>query len=534
MDQKNCRNCQKIFVITDDDKNFYGRMRVPSPTLCPDCRAQRRWAFRNQYNLYHRKCDFSGKEIISLYSQDKPYKIYDEEIWWSDKWNALDYGRDFDFSRPFFEQFNELLLAVPRRSMNQDGTNENCKYITFGMANKNCYLAFACFYSEDVYYSTGTSFSKDCLDSFRCTECQLVYECSNSHKCYQCAYLNDCSECLDSYLLTDCKNCKSCIACKNLRNKEFHIYNKPASKEEFEAFKMKLLEEETDKYIKEFNEWELKLPTIFAHIQNSENCTGNYIENAHNCYYCFDVLMGAQDLKYCFNAGWKGKDMMDCHMAGKESDLLYEMHATTNAHNSAFCSLFRGGSDCYYCDNTSSTNNCFGCTGLVHKDYCILNKQYSKEDYLKLLPRIIEHMQKTGEWGEFFPAEISPFAYNETMANDYYEMPKEEVLAKGWKWKEKESKEREVANANGELLTCKTCQKPYKIISQEEILYQKIGVNKPKECYECRLKRRFNARNPYKLWERQCAKCGSPLFTSYSPERKDIIYCEKCYLAEVY
>jgi len=30
--------------------------------------------------------------------------------------------------------------------------------------------------------------------------------------------------------------------------------------------------------------------------------------------------------------------------------------------------------------------------------YCILNKQYSKEEYEELVPKIIEHMQKTGEW----------------------------------------------------------------------------------------------------------------------------------------
>jgi hypothetical protein len=49
-----------------------------------------------------------------------------------------------------------------------------------------------------------------------------------------------------------------------------------------------------------------------------------------------------------------------------------------------------------------------------------LNKQYTKEEYEKLLPKIIAHMKKTGEWGEFFPISISPFNYEETPAMDYY------------------------------------------------------------------------------------------------------------------
>jgi len=48
---------------------------------------------------------------------------------------------------------------------------------------------------------------------------------------------------------------------------------------------------------------------------------------------------------------------------------------------------------------------------VLHSD-----KQYSKEEYLTLLPQIRAHMEKSDEWGMFFPIDLSPFAYNETMA----------------------------------------------------------------------------------------------------------------------
>ncbi len=68
------------------------------------------------------------------------------------------------------------------------------------------------------------------------------------------------------------------------------------------------------------------------------------------------------------------------------------------------------------------SSNCFLCVNLENKKYCILNKQYSKEEYEVLVPQIIEHMQKTGEWGEFFPVCLSPFGYNETVAQEHFKL----------------------------------------------------------------------------------------------------------------
>jgi hypothetical protein len=67
-------------------------------------------------------------------------------------------------------------------------------------------------------------------------------------------------------------------------------------------------------------------------------------------------------------------------------------------------------------------------------------------------------MRSTGEWGEFFPHELSPFGYDETVAQEYFPMTEEEVknmprfhewknssqawipayagmTGSGWKWK---------------------------------------------------------------------------------------------------
>jgi len=77
--------------------------------------------------LYKRTCDATGKPIISMYSPDKKDVVYEYSYWWSDKWDALDYGQDFDFSKNFFEQFGGLMKEVPKAHI-EISPSENSEY----------------------------------------------------------------------------------------------------------------------------------------------------------------------------------------------------------------------------------------------------------------------------------------------------------------------------------------------------------------------------------------------------------------------
>lgn len=99
--------------MTDKDLEFYDKISpvfgekkfsIPSPALCPDERMRRRLLWRNERKLYKRKCDKTGQDIISVYSPNKPHKVYDQKIWWNDGWSPLDYGVNFDYNTPFFQQ----------------------------------------------------------------------------------------------------------------------------------------------------------------------------------------------------------------------------------------------------------------------------------------------------------------------------------------------------------------------------------------------------------------------------------------------
>jgi hypothetical protein len=152
---KICRTSGQPFEITEDDLRFYEKMGVPPPTLCPEERMRRRLAWRNERKLYHRVCDGSGKKIISMYSPDKPFPVYENDYWWSDNLSGQQYKRDYDFRRSLFEQFKELLDVTPKMARIQQGENENSTYCNTASWNKNCYLLQAADQSEDCFMEIG-------------------------------------------------------------------------------------------------------------------------------------------------------------------------------------------------------------------------------------------------------------------------------------------------------------------------------------------------------------------------------------------
>ena len=145
------------------------------------------------------------------------------------------------------------------------------------------------------------------------------------------------------------------------------------------------------------------------------------------------------------------------------------------------------------------------------------------------------------------PGTISPFAYNETVAQEYYPINKEDAGQLGFYWRSTPEKKTVPAtqevpdsiedvqdNITDETLLCVQCSKNYRIIPHELRFYRKIGVPVPRACPECRHKNRLDLRNPRVMFEGTCAKCSKEIQTSYSPERPEKVFCEECYMKEVY
>jgi hypothetical protein len=184
-----CTTCNNEFKIYPEDETFYAKFGVPAPKRCPQCRLIRRLCERNTRNLYWRKCGLTGQRILSSYNEKNPFPVYSVEAWWSDKWDALDFGRDFDFNRPFFEQFAELKAKTPHMALYTiGGTLQNSDYTNCTGYLKNCYMIFESDYDEDCYYSNLLKRSKNMVDCSMCYDSELCYECINCTGGYNLIY----------------------------------------------------------------------------------------------------------------------------------------------------------------------------------------------------------------------------------------------------------------------------------------------------------------------------------------------------------
>lgn len=546
-----CRNCSQSFEIASDDLAFYEKISVPPPAFCPDCRLQRRLSWRNERTLHRNRCAATGKDIISGFHPDAGYTVYDRDYWWSDSWDAMSYGMDYDPSKSFFAQYDALMRRVPHPAVFNARTT-NCDYTQYTGEFKDGYLVSASWDGENIAYASRVQGIKDSLDCYIVMDgSSLCYEVVSCSKMYGCSFCEKSENCTDSMFLYGCKGCTDCFGCTNLRNKSYYIFNEPYSKEEY---KKKLAEMDLGSYAnlaaakKKFVEIKLAAIHRYANMINAPQSTGDDLTNTFNCQNCFGCTKDMRDCKYVLNA-LEAKDSYDGYGIGAAAEMMYEaFDSGVQASRLCFVASVYGGVNIFYSYNCHGCGNLFGCAGLRNKQYCILNKQYSKEAFEKLRAEIVANMTSAGEYGEFFPAAISPFGYNETIAHDYFPLSKEQALAKGYKWRDAEAAKHlpsvkaadlpdHVRDASDEILkeivACASCHKPYRFIKKELDFLKRFAIALPRICFECRHQERFRKVNLPRLYDRTCDKCGQSIKTSYAPDRPEIIYCETCYNAEV-
>lgn len=575
---KKCQNCKNNFTITPDDFSFYSKIDVPAPTFCFDCRAQRRMMFRNERVMYKRTNnapDKNNEKIISIHNDDMQVTVYDDRTWWSDAWDPMDYGFEYDFSRTFFQQFKELYRSIPLIGLSITN-NVNCTYCNVSEGDKACHMLSGSEHNEDTIYGNRVVENKQSGDLYIAFQNEACYELTNCTKCFKTLYSINSQECSDSCFLMNCKNCVDCIGCVNLRSKSRCIFNQQYSKEEYDRLKKEFNLSTIDgvnKFKEIFNEFSKTQIFRYANNVKSDGSTGDNLVGVTKSLNTFD-FQDAENVKDCF-WGLRIKDSRDAGPGvGMGAELIYEAVDELAGNNLCFTSVVYNSFNVKYSINCHSSSNLFGCYGLRTKEYCIFNRQYSKKEYEELVPKIIAHMKempyidskgRVFSYGEFFPYDISSFAYNETIAQEYFPLTKEQAIQNGFEWYDRGERNYQVTINNedipqnidqvkdtfiNEIIQCKSfgdpvkqCTQAFKIISAELELYRKLNVPLPIYCYNCRHYNRLQKRNPMKLWPRSCmckkenhdhaGICTNEFETSYAPERPEIIYCEKCYQQEV-
>jgi len=568
-----CKTCAKEFEIIASDAAFYEQMKVPVPGFCPSCRLLQRLVWRNEKTLYRRECDMCKKSMISIYAPDSKYTVYCRECFHSDNWDPISFGKELDLSQPFLEQFAQLQIKVPRLA-SFVFQNIDSEYVNGAAFNKNSYMMFVSDYNEDSFYSYAAFNSHSSSDLLNCNECEMCYECTTCTKCYKTLFSEDCSNSQNLLFCKNCTNCQDCIGCVNLKNVRYGLFNQVVSKEEYEQTLALLasrnnIEEMREKAL----EFQKGFPVKYFHGMRNIEVTGDYVSNSKNSKFVFDSD-GLEDSKY-INHGHEIKDSHDSYVLVDKSERSYQVVSGIALSNVIASQSVWHGYDIQYSDTCENSHNIFGCVGLRKKEYCILNRQYSKEEYEALIPQIIEQMKTMPyhttsgvphTYGDFFPATLSPFAYNETVAVEYEVLEKNQALEKGFQWKDtiqrnyqptllsdkipdtisevSEKVTQEVIECAHKGMCEDGCTTAFKVTQDEFALYKRLNIPLPTLCFNCRHAKRIASRNPRKLWHRSCMctqenhdhdshKCPHEFETTYTHDRTEIVYCESCYQQEV-
>lgn len=292
----------------------------------------------------------------------------------------------------FFDQYNKLRRKFPYIGIISMG-NENCEYVDNTFRSSNCYYVFNsaemhdCLYCEDGFKEDS---DLDCAFGINCGfNCECV-DMADSQNCY---YSQSFARCYNLWYCYYCDDCHDCFGCSNLSNKSFCAFNVQYTEAEYKALLPKLKVMPKEEVLAKRKEITRKLPQLYAeHVDtvNSDYCAYAYFLN--NCYYCFDCandqdsgyLATSYESKDCWDGRYvvRGEQCCECN----DIDDSYNCY---NVQDSSRCF------DSYFLEDCSDCHDCFGCVKLDHKSYCILNVQYTKEEYEAMLPALKKMLSET-------------------------------------------------------------------------------------------------------------------------------------------
>lgn len=402
-------------------------------------------AFWHHFGLHTRKCDKTGKTIISVFDETCPYPVWHREEWMK---NSEPPGAKYDPDRPFFEQLWDFWQKSPIPH-NVGAGNENCEYTDDWWYCRNSYLSHSGVGNEDAHYCYRVLNLKDsefCVFSFRS---ELSVDLINCTECYNLVYAINSRQCRDSAFLFDCRNVSDSLFCWNLRNKQYCIFNKQYTRQEYEIERAKY-DFSSRKNYEEAKKTFYEILTTKAYWKNvdmeqCENCDGDIMNKCKNCTQCFMISDG-EDCAYAFRGGWLKDNLLT--VSTYEGELVYySCTAQDKCYDIRFCFNLIRCKFMEYSAHCYNSEHCFGCCGLTNKKYYIFNKPYLEKEWHKKVKEIKEDLMKDHtmdtaslrsavEYGQFFPGYFAASPYEESLAGFHWPLTREQQIAEGFRTKE--------------------------------------------------------------------------------------------------
>lgn len=379
---------------------------------------------------------YKDRGIVSIYPDtQRKQEVLTPQTFEAQRDELINNGFSYTPDIGFMEQFHVLFIQTPVPSFHHFSWTENCDYANHISNTKNSYLSFhATGECEDVYYSIATKiWSKNIFNSIMSRiQSENIYRSIGVIQSYNIFYSKYIKDSNNLRFCSNCLWCEECLLCDNLQNQKYHIRNQPLSQEEYANEKEKILSQK-EKFLYAYAQG-----NRIAHNRNSTNCSGNFItdsEDVADGYYSHFVKNGKNVVFAGHEDGLTNAFSSFLVSWGRD---YYGVCAIGWDTEDAYCSIWlRKCSQIYYSYFLEWCSFCLGCVWLKNKQFCILNKQYTKEEWHKKVEEIFATMEANGELGKFFPAEINPFYYNDTAAALFDTSSMEDTEEQGFLWRDR-------------------------------------------------------------------------------------------------
>jgi len=371
---------------------------------------------------------------------DRIWKLSSIKEFEENRSELIKWGLEYNSDKTFFENFQILFLSVEHQRM-LARNSENCDYVDDVIDSADSYLSFAVIIDcSNVLYSFLVKENcHDVVNSMNVlNNCSYIYMSSGIMNSYNIFYSSNCLDLSDIWLSSNMLNCTHCIMCDGLESQKYCIESKQYSKSDYLDKKEALLRDK-ESFQKYRNNLNKQLSNFW-----SENVSWNAIlesSDIENGAYLYRVH-GWRNLIMVAWSEWD-KEIYDTIIAwAYKADNMYGVTLSWLNSNDIYCSysVWINASYVFYSYFLDTCSYCIWCIGLQNKSYCILNKQYSKEDWHIMADRIFWEMEQGGALWEFFPWEINPLYFNDTIAGLIGWFSKQEALDKWYMWRDEQIK----------------------------------------------------------------------------------------------
>jgi len=401
-----CERTEETWYMDEEEISWFKAFQVPPSRVSKKMRMWQLSCFFVVYQWWWNKHFDTGEPILTSAHPASGIRVLPDKEWFERDFSEK--GREIDLTRPFFDQFRALQLEVPINATRNGVPPEN-SITLFSLGDQNSYFVAAS-KSKNSLYLNDCDGAENCMLGLDGIHVSESYFFAHSARLHHCLFALQSFDCVNSLFLFDCRNCEYCFGATNKRNRKYIWWNEQLSKEEWER---RMVQIDLGSYLKfsqiynqfiEFIHKQAIWPENFT--ERTTDSTGEYLFNSsssvhtsygrfsHHNYYCYGV--------------WQAKDnAFSCAVPGERN---YLSGPVSQGSNCKFSPVLVRCDECEYCFNCYDCTHCFGCVGLHRKQFCLLNKQYTEDEYWKKIDELKCVMLDRGEYGQALPGEFS-FSY---------------------------------------------------------------------------------------------------------------------------